>query len=639
MDIPEGRICGHRASKALSNALLDQIEQPGDLRKLPRHMLPRIADELREDLIDIVSETGGHLGAGLGVVELTLALHYALDTPRARLVWDVSHQCYPHKILTGRRSAMRKVRQAEGPSGFTCRSESEHDPFGAAHSSTAISAALGFATARDLAGLSHDVVAIVGDGAMSGGMAFEALNNAGAEGRRMIVILNDNNMSIAPPSGALVALLARLRAGMPDSGQRKAAMAETALPSFADEPTMFDQLGVRYAGPFDGHDIDELVEVISRAAAHQGGPLLIHVVTRKGHGYAPAMAATDCMHGVGPFDRETGKQKPSTSRAKSYTAVFADALSTLADRDPKIVAITAAMPGGTGLDKFASRHRARTFDVGIAEQHAVTFAGALACEGLKPFAAIYSTFLQRGYDQVVHDIAIQGLPVRFAIDRAGLVGADGVTHHGSFDIAYLGCLPKFVLMAPSDEIELARMVATAAGIDDAPSAFRYPRGDGIGLTVPDVPEALEIGRARVLREGSDVALICYGTPVWAAMAAAEMLDTSGIRSTVVDARFAKPLDEELIARVARHHEIVATVEEGSAGGFSALVMGCLSRNASSLPMERFLPLHLPDQFIEHDTQKAQLAAAGLSAEAIARRIMAVASRRSTRQVRNFLAAE
>ena len=633
--MPEGPL----SALPSSTALLDDIHSPDDLKKLPRTALPRLADEVRQALVDIVSQTGGHLGAGLGVAELTVALHYVLHAPDDKLVWDVSHQCYPHKILTGRREAMLQLRKQDGPSGFTARSESEYDPFGAAHSSTAISAALGFATARDIAGEERAVVAVVGDGAMSGGMAFEALNNAGASRRRLVIVLNDNNMSIAPPSGALSEALLALRRAMPDKPARTAALAVQDLPSFAPSPTLFDQLGVRYAGPFDGHDVDELVEVLSRATESTAGPLLIHVLTEKGHGYAPAMAASDRMHGVTPFDRATGKQQATPSVAKSYTAIFADVLAKLADKDPRIAAITAAMPSGTGLDKFAKRHPTRTFDVGIAEQHAVTFAAAMACEGMRPFAAIYSTFLQRGYDQIVHDVALQGLPVRFAIDRAGLVGADGATHHGSFDIAYLGCLPGFVLMAPSDEVELAQMIVTAAGNDYSPSAIRYPRGEGLGLALPEEIEALEIGKGRTLCEGDDVAFICYGTTVRQAFAAERQLAAAGLSASVIDARFAKPLDEALMLRAARNHELVVTVEEGSSGGFASLVASCLSRGNSPLPMQRFLPLHLPDEFIGHGSQTEQLAMAGLGAKEMTRRVLAAWPGGVSRAIRAHLAAE
>jgi len=616
---PNRRPCAEHSSAL---ALIDAIGQPADLRALARAKLPEVCREVREDLVRIVSQTGGHLGAGLGVVELTVGLHYVYQTPRDTLIWDVSHQCYPHKILTGRRNKMTKLRQGGGPSGFTCRSESVYDPFGAAHSSTAISAGMGFAAARDLAGDDTHVAAIVGDGAMSGGMSFEGLNNLGASGRRMCVILNDNNMSIAPPSGALASYLAQLRHRLPDRATRQAALARGGLPSFAGEATLFDDLGVTYAGPFDGHDIGEVVEVLSRARNHRGGPLLLHILTQKGHGYAPAEAASDRCHGVSKFDIATGKQNKSTPGAPSYTSVFANALIDEAGRDERIVAVTAAMPGGTGLDKFGDAFPDRCFDAGIAEQHAVTFCAGLACQGFKPFAAIYSTFLQRAYDQVVHDVAIQKLPVRFAIDRAGFVGADGVTHQGAYDITYLGCLPGFVLMAASDEAELMHMIATQVAIDDAPSAVRYPRGEGVGVTLPDRGRPLEVGRGRIVRQGSSVAILSYGSQLSAALQAAVLLEQRGVSTTVADARFAKPIDDDLVAQLTRNHALVVTVESGSVGGFSALVMDSLMRQRLESHAGRVLPIHIPDVFVHHDTPAAQERLARLDGPSIAARVAA-----------------
>ena len=607
-------------AKARGDAsLLDKIESLDALRALDVGALPAVADALREDVIDIVSETGGHLGAGLGVVELTLALHYVFETPEDKLIWDVSHQCYPHKVLTGRRAAMRKVRKEGGPAGFTNRAESRFDPFGAAHSSTAISAALGFAKARDLSDGRNNVIAIVGDGAMSGGMAYEGLNNAGAFNTRLIVILNDNNMSIAPPAGSLQYFLTALREKMPNAETRTAALnaSRLGLPSFAGSPTLFDDLGFTYAGPFDGHDMKELVTVLDRAKAGPPQPLLIHVVTEKGKGYEPAMASGCKYHGVSKFDRETGVQSKAKAAAPSYTGVFAKALIDAAERDEKVVAVTAAMPSGTGLDKFGAAFPDRCFDAGIAEQHAVTFCGGLACEGYKPFAAIYSTFLQRGFDQIVHDIGIQRLPVRFMMDRAGMVGADGVTHQGSYDIAYLGCLPGFTLMAPSDEAELALMVETARTIDDGPCAVRYPRGEAVGVAIPETPEALPIGRGRILREGTDAAILSYGTRLFDALAAAEMLAAEGIEVTVADARFAKPIDDTLVRDLVSNHALTLTLEEGSIGGFAAQFMDSLARQALSVDTRALAFLHLPDRFIEHADQKVQVAQAGLDARSIA----------------------
>ncbi|MEQ8602445.1 MAG: 1-deoxy-D-xylulose-5-phosphate synthase [Marivibrio sp.] len=612
--------------------LLDGIDAPSDLRRLPRAALAQVAGEVRAEMIEIVSGVGGHLGAGLGVVELTTALHWVFDTPDDKLIWDVSHQCYPHKILTGRRQAMRAMRQDGGPAGFTSRRESVYDPFGAAHSSTAISAALGFAAARDYEGRGNAVVAIVGDGAMSGGMAYEGLNNAGASGRPLIVILNDNDMSIAPPSGALSRHLRDLRARRPEKAERLAALAaaDGPPPSFAGRPTLFDDLGFAYCGPFDGHDVDEMAAVLERARDHcrgpAGGPILIHALTVKGKGYAPAEAAADCYHGVAKFDAATGQQHKSPPKAPSYTSVFAESLIQEADEDPRIVAITAAMPSGTGLDKFGAAHPDRCYDAGIAEQHAVTFCAGLACEGFRPFAAIYSTFLQRAYDQIVHDVAIQQLPVRFAIDRAGMVGADGVTHQGSYDIAYLGCLPGFVLMAPADEAELKHMVATAAAIDDRPSAVRFPRGEGTGAPLPNRGTPLEIGRGRVIREGREIAILSYGARLADAEAAAARLAETGVEITVADARFAKPIDDRLVKLLAEEHKLVLTLEEGAIGGFSAQVIDSLVRQGLGEAVGRVRPCHLPDRFIEHASPAAQLAQAGLDADALAARVLAALGR-------------
>ena len=613
---------GSTALLALPPAL-ERISSPADVRALPVSALKGLAEEVRADLIDSVSQTGGHFGAGLGVVELTVALHHVFDTPRDKIIWDVSHQCYPHKILTGRRDALRRVRQAGGPSGFTCRAESEYDPFGAAHSSTAISAGLGFAAARDLKGHHFHVIAVVGDGALSGGMAFEALNNAGAQGRRLIVIINDNDMSIAPPSGALRTHLTELRSCMADEAARRAAIDSGELISFAGDATLFEGFGARYAGPFDGHNMEEIVGALKLAAAAPDGPIVLHFVTEKGHGYAPAASAPDKGHAVGQFDPATGVQKKSSAKAApSYTNVFAEALIAEATADESIVAITAAMPSGTGLDKFAAAHPERCFEAGIAEQHAVTFAAGMACEGLKPFAGIYSTFLQRAFDQVVHDVAIQKLPVRFAIDRAGLVGADGVTHQGSYDITYLGCLPHFVLMAPADEAELVHMVATAVAIEDRPSALRYPRGNGVGVALPEAGTALDIGKGRVLREGADAAILSYGTMLGSALAAADLLAERGISVTVADARFAKPIDDALVRDLVSNHEVLLTVEEGSIGGFAAQVVDSLRRQRLTDQMSRFTSIHLPDQFIHHDSQDGQAVTAGLDAQAIAAEVAA-----------------
>ncbi len=585
--------------------LLDSIRIPADLRRQERAALRAIADELRTELIHAVSVTGGHFGAGLGVIELTVALHYVFDTPADRLVWDVGHQSYPHKILTGRRDRIRTVRKGNGLSGFTRRLESEYDPFGAAHSSTSISAALGMAVARDLSGRCNRVVAVIGDGAMSAGMAYEALNNAGALPSRLLIVLNDNAMSIAPPVGALERHLREL------TEKREA------------NRSMFEQLGARYVGPIDGHDIDGLVPVLESIRDDtRTGPVLLHIVTEKGHGYAPAAASSDKGHAVAKFDIATGTQSKSTASAPTYTRVFADALIKEAEADERVVAITAAMPSGTGLDIFAKRFPHRMFDVGIAEQHAVTFAAGLATEGLKPFCAIYSTFLQRAYDQIVHDVAIQRLPVRFAMDRAGLVGADGATHAGSFDLAYLCCLPGFVVMAAADEAELVHMVATAAAYDEGPIALRYPRGEGVGLPLPVRGQTLPLGKGRILREGKDVAILTLGTRLKSAMTAAEYLATRGASCTVADARFAKPLDSDLIRQLARHHHMLVTVEEGAAGGFGAHVLHYLANEDLLRPGLDVRTMTLPDVFQEHDDPAHQYETAGLGADAISALIAA-----------------
>jgi 1-deoxy-D-xylulose-5-phosphate synthase len=637
----------HRASRTLRRAtklgitfvyqrpdtpLLDTVSTPADLRRLPEKDLRQLADELRAEMIDAVSVTGGHLGAGLGVVELTLALHYVFDTPKDRLIWDVGHQCYPHKILTGRRDRIRTLRQGDGLSGFTKRSESEYDPFGAAHSSTSISAGLGMAVARDLDGGSNNIISVIGDGAMSAGMAYEAMNNAGGQHSRMIVILNDNDMSIAPPVGAMSAYLARLVSGrayltlrdaakqlakvLPRQLQQKAARAEEYARGFWTGGTMFEELGFYYVGPVDGHNLDHLLPVLKNVRDTHQGPVLIHAVTRKGKGYAPAENSADKYHGVAKFDVVTGKQAKPKANAPSYTRVFAQSLIQEAERDEKIVGITAAMPDGTGLDLFGEAFPKRIFDVGIAEQHAVTFSAGLATEGYKPFCAIYSTFLQRGYDQVVHDVAIQSLPVRFPIDRAGLVGADGPTHAGSFDTAYLACLPGFVVMAAGDEAELRHMVATAAAYDEGPLSFRYPRGEGIGIELPQRGEVLEIGRGRILREGTKVALLSFGGRLRECLAAADELDAAGLSTTVADARFAKPLDEDLILRLAREHEVLVLVEEGSVGGFASHVLQLLATRGVLDAGLKVRPLCLPDIFIEHDKPERMYAQAGLDTEGI-----------------------
>jgi len=622
--------------------LLDQIVFPSDLRGLDYSQLRQAADELRTELVDVVSVTGGHLGAGLGVVELTVALHRVFDTPRDKIIWDVGHQSYPHKILTGRRGRMRSVRQGGGLSGFTRRAESEYDPFGAAHSSTSVSAGLGFAVARDLAQQKHNVVCVIGDGAMSAGMAYEAMNNAGALGTRLIVILNDNDMSIAPPVGAMSGYLARLVSSQTYHGFRyfakrlmqnfprlmrvAARRAEEYARGFWMGGTLFEELGFFYVGPIDGHNLDQLIPVLENVRDTNNGPFLVHVVTKKGKGYSPAEKSDDKYHGVSKFNVLTGEQKKSTGGPPSYTKVFAEALVSEAERDDRILAITAAMPSGTGLDLFASRFPKRFFDVGIAEQHAVTFAAGLAAEGFRPFAAIYSTFLQRAYDQVVHDVAIQSLPVRFAIDRAGLVGADGPTHAGAFDVTYLSTLPGFVVMAAADEAELVHMVATARSIADRPSAFRYPRGEGVGLALPKIGEPLAIGKGRILREGSSVALLSFGTKLAECLRAADRLAAYGVSTTVADARFAKPLDTDLVRRLAQNHEVLFTVEEGSAGGFGAHVLHFAAWDGLLDCGLKIRTLTLPDRFIEQDTPERMYESAGLDANSIAATVMSTLGR-------------
>jgi 1-deoxy-D-xylulose-5-phosphate synthase len=616
--------------------LLDQVPDPAALRRLDDTQLRQLADELRTETIDAVSVTGGHLGAGLGVVELTVALHHVFDTPRDRLIWDVGHQAYPHKILTGRRAEIRTLRQPGGLSGFTRRAESEYDPFGAAHSSTSISAGLGMAVGRDLAGGRNNVIAVIGDGAMSAGMAYEAMNNAGATGSRLIVILNDNDMSIAPPVGAMSAYLARLVSGrtyrslreiakylaerLPRFFHEKAKRTEEYARGFWTGGTLFEELGFYYVGPIDGHNLDHLLPVLRNVRDAQTGPILVHVVTQKGKGYAPAEASADKYHGVVKFDPVTGLQAKAPANAPSYTNVFANALVKAAREDEKIVAVTAAMPSGTGLDAFGKEFPGRTFDVGIAEQHAVTFAAGLATEGFKPFCAIYSTFLQRAYDQVVHDVAIQKLPVRFALDRAGLVGADGATHAGAFDVAYLACLPDMVVMAAADEAELTHMVATAAAYDDGPIAFRYPRGEGVGVEMPQHGVPLEIGKGRIVREGTQVALLSLGTRLAECLTAAEQLGQRGLSTTVADARFAKPLDEEMILRLAREHEVLVTVEEGSVGGFGSHVLQLLAREGALDRGLKIRSLVLPDIFQDHGKPEAMYAQAGLDAAGIVRSV-------------------
>ncbi|WP_407976208.1 1-deoxy-D-xylulose-5-phosphate synthase [Brucella pseudogrignonensis] len=622
--------------------LLDKVPTPDALRELPEQDLPKLAEELRAELVDAVSTTGGHLGAGLGVVELTIALHHVFDTPHDRIIWDVGHQAYPHKILTGRRDRIRTLRQENGLSGFTKRAESEYDPFGAAHSSTSISAGLGMAVAADLSGEKRNVIAVIGDGSMSAGMAYEAMNNAGALDARLIVILNDNDMSIAPPTGAMSAYLARLVSGktyrsvreaakqvakkLPKFLQDKARKSEEFTRAFFTGGTMFEELGFYYVGPIDGHNLDHMLPILKNVRDTQDGPVLIHMVTQKGKGYAPAEAAADKYHGVNKFDVITGKQSKPPANAPSYTKIFGTSLIEEARHDDKIVAVTAAMPTGTGLDLFGEVFPKRTFDVGIAEQHAVTFAAGLATEGYKPFCAIYSTFLQRGYDQVVHDVSIQNLPVRFPIDRAGLVGADGPTHAGSFDTGFLAALPGFVVMAASDEAELRHMVRTAAEYDEGPISFRYPRGDGVGVELPERGSVLEIGKGRIVREGTKVALLSFGTRLQECLGAADELAAAGLSTTVADARFAKPLDHDLIRRLAREHEVLVTIEEGAAGGFAAHVLQFLATDGLLDRGLKVRVLTLPDTYQDHAKPEVMYANAGLDRAGIVHTVFAALGR-------------
>ena len=613
--------------------LLDRVHTPKDMKSLDKSQLKDLAAEVRQETISVVSQTGGHLGASLGVVELTVALHHVFDTPKDKVIWDVGHQAYPHKILTGRRKDMPLLRQKDGPSGFTKRSESEYDPFGAAHAGTSISAALGFAVARDLQHEKNNVVAVIGDGSMSSGMAYEALNNAGALKSRLIVILNDNDMSIAPPVGAMSHYFSRLISSRPYQSFRSIAKeAVSYLPKpletaarrveeyargMVSGGTWFEEMGFFYVGPIDGHDLDSLVPILENVRDRkENGPVLIHVVTQKGHGYAPAEASADKYHGVVKFDVDTGKQHKVAATTPSYTKVFADALIETARKDDKVVAVTAAMPSGTGLDLFATEFPDRCFDVGIAEQHAVTFAAGLACDGLKPFAAIYSTFLQRGYDQVVHDVMLQKLPVRFAMDRAGFVGADGATHAGCYDLAFLGCLPHLVIMAPSDELELKHAVATSHAIDDGPSAFRYPRGNGLGLDLSQPAEVLKLGKGRIIRQGSHVAILSLGCRLEDSLKAADALAELGINATVADARFAKPVDEDLVCQLAKNHEVLLTIEAGAIGGFAAQVTDILAKNWLFDAGLKFRPLYMPDRLLDHDAPARQYIDANLSADAI-----------------------
>ena len=620
------------------NSLLDRINYPTDLRKLKKEELKILSKELREELINAVSTTGGHLGAGLGVVELTIALHYVFNTPKDKLVWDVGHQAYPHKIITGRRDRIRTLRKGGGLSGFTKRSESEYDPFGAAHSSTSISSTLGMAAANSLSNNSNHVVAVIGDGAMSAGMAYEAMNNAGAMKSKLIVILNDNDMSIAPPVGAMSSYLARLMSGKTYFNFRetvkmitsafskrfkdRAGKAETFMRDIVAGGTLFNELGFYYVGPIDGHDLDSLIPILNNVKnSKYEGPILIHAVTKKGKGYKPAEDSRDKYHGVSKFNIITGEQSKSSTNLPSYTKVFANTLVKHAENDTKIIGITGAMPSGTGMDIFAKKFPERMFDVGIAEQHAVTFAAGLATEGYKPFAAIYSTFLQRAYDQVVHDVAIQKLPVRFAIDRAGLVGADGPTHAGSFDITYLATLPNFVVMAASDEAELVRMINTAVNINDRPSAFRYPRGSGIGIELPNIKEVLEIGKGKIVKEGKKVAILNFGARLQECLKASKNLDAKGISTTVVDARFAKPLDKKLIMDLSFNHEVLITIEEGSIGGFSSHVFQMLSDRGVFDKGLKIRSMILPDQFIDQDSPENMYKVAGLDAQSIEQKVI------------------
>jgi 1-deoxy-D-xylulose-5-phosphate synthase len=622
----------------LKTSLLDKINYPADLRKLRKDELKQLAKELREELIDVVSTTGGHLGAGLGVVELTIALHYVFDTPKDKLVWDVGHQAYPHKIITGRRKNIRTLRKGGGLSGFTKRSESEYDTFGAAHSSTSISSTLGIAVAKSLSNNSNHSIAVIGDGAMSAGMAYEAMNNAGAMKSKLIVILNDNDMSIAPPVGAMSSYLARLLSGRTYFSFRetvksitsvfskrfkdKAGKAEEFIRDIVSGGTLFNELGFYYVGPIDGHNLDNLIPVLNNVKnSKYDGPILIHAVTKKGKGYKPAEDSKDKYHGVGKFNIVTGEQSKSKTNIPSYTKVFANTLVKHAENDTKIIGITAAMPTGTGMDIFGKKFPDRMFDVGIAEQHAVTFSAGLATEGYKPFAAIYSTFLQRAYDQVVHDVAIQNLPVRFAIDRAGLVGADGPTHAGAFDITYLSTLPNFIVMGASDEAELVRMINTAVSINDRPSAFRYPRGNGLGVELPGINEILEIGKGKIVKEGKKVAILSFGGRLQECLKAAEKLDAKGVSTTVADARFAKPIDQKLIMDLCLNHEVLITIEEGSIGGFGSHVFQMLSERGFFDKGLKIRSIILPDQFIDQDTPENMYKAAGLTAEAIEQKVL------------------
>ncbi len=620
--------------KTSAYSLLDRVKLPRDLRQLPESDLRQLCDEVRRETIDAVSVTGGHLGAGLGVVELTTAIHYIFDTPNDKLIWDVGHQCYPHKILTGRRDRIRTLRQPGGLSGFTKRSESEYDPFGAAHSSTSISAALGYAVGRDLKKQDNHVIAVIGDGAMTGGMAYEAMNNAGSLKSKLTVILNDNDMSIAPPVGALSNYLARLISSKPyhtlrDLGEDLAKILPRPLQKAARRAeeyargiltgggTLFEELGFFYVGPIDGHNLDHLLPILKNIRDnHEDGPILLHIVTQKGKGYEFAENSADKGHARNKFDVATGVQVKATPKAPAYQNVFAEALIKEAEKDDRVVAITAAMPSGTGLNLFADRFPERCFDVGIAEQHGVTFAAGLACEGLKPFATIYSTFLQRGYDQIVHDVAIQNLPVRFAMDRAGQVGADGSTHAGSFDISYLGCLPNMMLMAPADEAELVHMVATAAAYDEGPCGFRYPRGEGVGVALPKTGQVLPIGRGRIIKEGTKIAFLTYGVALHSALAAAEKLEAMGLSTTVADARFCKPLDQELTRRLARSHEVLITVEEGSIGGFASHVLHFLAQEGLLDGGLKFRPKYFNDLFIDQDKPEVQNRLMGVDAESL-----------------------
>lgn len=617
--------------------LLDTVQSPADMKTLSDAQLCQLADEVRAETISAVSVTGGHLGAGLGVVEMTVALHAVFDTPKDKIIWDVSHQCYPHKILTGRRDRIRTLRMKDGLSGFTKRSESPYDPFGAAHSSTSISAALGFAVARDLGGDGGDAIAVIGDGSMSAGMAYEAMNNAGHLGKRLIVILNDNEMSIAPPVGAMSSYLSRLYAGepfqelkaaakgavflLPEPFREGAKRARDMVKHMTVGGTLFEELGFSYLGPIDGHDMDQLLQVLRTVKDRATGPIMIHAITKKGKGFGPAEAARDRGHATGKFDVLTGEQQKAPSNAPSYTSVFADTLLKYAATDPKICAVTAAMPDGTGLNKFMERYASRCFDVGIAEQHAVTFSASLAAGGMRPFCALYSTFLQRGYDQVVHDVALQRLPVRFAIDRAGLVGADGATHAGAFDVAFLANLPDMVVMAAADEAELVRMVATAAAYDDGPIAFRFPRGEGVGVDMPDDPALLEIGKGRMIQTGSRVALLSFGTRLSEVQAAAETLTAKGITPTIADARFAKPLDRDMILDLATNHEALITIEEGAIGGFGSHVSQLLAEEGVFDDGLKFRSMVLPDTFIDQSSPHDMYAMAGLNADDIVIKVL------------------